>query len=174
MFSMGVSIQKLDPLFVVSLILLHVGWGVWKERNNMLFHQHELSPSRLAFKICNAIKENFMSEFLKIPSFNLKVVVSPYDLLVGKRWNLSLDLSNLVTKVKELREGVRWKAPVIGWYKVNFDGASKVNSRLASCGGVLHDENGRFVSAVVLPLGNQKNHYAEAAAAYHGLVLAKN
>jgi len=40
---------------------------------------------------------------------------------------------------------VKWLLPPLGWFKLNCDGALNQNSRLASCGVVLRDENGRFL-----------------------------
>lgn len=57
--------------------------------------------------------------------------------------------------------------------KVNFDGATKGNPGLASCGGVIRNFNGRIVFAMALPLGIQKNHYAKVTIAYHGLKMAQ-
>jgi len=41
---------------------------------------------------------------------------------------------------------IRWERPLEGWIKLNTDGSSVDNSGLASCGGVVRDENGRWVA----------------------------
>ena len=41
---------------------------------------------------------------------------------------------------------VRWEKPPRGWTKLNTDGASLGNSRVASCGGVVWDESSNWVA----------------------------
>ncbi|XP_057824991.1 uncharacterized protein LOC131036977 [Cryptomeria japonica] len=74
---------------------------------------------------------------------------------------------------KSPRDYAHWTLPSSGWVKVNFDGASKENSGLTGCGGVIRDKNGRFLAMVALPLGCQTNHLVEVIVAYQGLLLAK-
>lgn len=57
--------------------------------------------------------------------------------------------------------------------KVNFDGPSKGNPAVASCGMVIRDDNGVYKGVRGIYLGIQTNHVAEANAAIHGLALAK-
>lgn len=58
-----------------------------------MFHQLELPPSRLVFKICDAIRENFLSECLVLHTSRPQMAASNYDVMVGSRWNLPCDLS---------------------------------------------------------------------------------
>lgn len=42
----------------------------------------------------------------------------------------------------------RREFPPEGWVKLNFDGASKRNPRLARCGGLLRNDNGVWLNGV--------------------------
>lgn len=124
----------------------------------------------MAYKICADIKENFVSEisFQNGP----RLMLSLDDISIAHNWKLPCDISLPLTKWKASRDDVVWKAPLVGWVKVNFDGVAKGNPRPTGCGGVLRNSNGRFISVATLPLGTRTNHYAEVAATYHGLKMA--
>ena len=63
---------------------------------------------------------------------------------------------------KSKRDGYIWSMPPEGWYKDNFDGATKGNPRKASVGGVIRNTFGKGIVLLVAPLGTQTNHYVEA------------
>lgn len=76
-------------------------------------------------------------------------------------------------KKDSLRNNARWDCPPNEWMKVKFDGTSKENPGVASCGMVLRDENGVCNGLRDIPLGFQTNHVAETNAAFNGLILSK-
>ena len=41
---------------------------------------------------------------------------------------------------------IRWNPHPMGWFKLNTDGAFKANSRMASVGGIIRDENGNWLA----------------------------
>lgn len=49
-------------LFLWSLSIPHLAWGIWLECNNKFFRDSDLPSICVAFKICEAIKENFVSK----------------------------------------------------------------------------------------------------------------
>ena len=60
------------------------------------------------------------------------------------------------------------------WYKINFDGASKGNPRIAGCGIIIRDAYGEKVGCMAIPIGIQTNHVVEASVALYGLIYAKS
>ena len=48
---------------------------------------------------------------------------------------------------------VRWEKSQAGWKKLNTDGASKGNLGLVGCGGVVRDENGRWIAGFSRHIG---------------------
>ncbi|KAL0004149.1 hypothetical protein SO802_011710 [Lithocarpus litseifolius] len=47
-----------------------------------------------------------------------------------------------------------WERPPEGWMKLNTDGSSVHNSGLVGCGGVVRDENGRWIAVSREALGS--------------------
>ena len=79
----------------------------------------------------------------------------------------------LNSKVHDKREGCCWSLPPKGWFKANFDGATKGNPRKAGVGGIIRNEHGKGIAAFSTPIGSQTNHYAKAIAAHLTIKLAK-
>ncbi|CAA7027274.1 unnamed protein product [Microthlaspi erraticum] len=79
-------------------------------------------------------------------------------------------------KVLSLRAKVErriaWEPPTSGWMKMNTDGASRGNPGLATAGGVLRDENGRWVHGFALNIGICSAPLAELWGVYYGLCMA--
>ena len=48
---------------------------------------------------------------------------------------------------------VRWEKSQAGWKKLNTNGASKGNLGLVGCGGVVRDENGRWIAGFSRRIG---------------------
>ena len=65
-----------------------------------------------------------------------------------------------------------WNYPPNGWIKGNFDGAAKGNPGRAGCGGVLRDQVGNVIDAIIVPIGYSNSHIAEAIAALYTMKLA--
>lgn len=68
-----------------------------------------------------------------------------------------------------LRDLARWDCPLMDWYKINFDGASKGNPIIFGCGIIIRNMNGDRVGGMTIPIGVQTNHVVEASAALYGL-----
>ena len=91
--------------------------------------------------------------------------------LVIQNWNLSG--MSLVQTSPNLRDLARWDCPLMDWYKINFDGASKGNPGIASCGIIIRNVNGDRMGGMAIPIGIQTNHVVEANANLYGLIYAK-
>ena len=66
---------------------------------------------------------------------------------------------------------IGWDAPPMGWIKVNSDGARKSSSGLASAGGLLRDDQGRWVTGFAVNLGRCSALMAEIWGAWYALNL---
>ena len=67
---------------------------------------------------------------------------------------------------------IGWDAPPTGWFKINSDGARKESSGLASTGGLIRDNRGRWVAGFVVNLGRCSALMAEIWGAWYALNLA--
>ncbi|CAA7036500.1 unnamed protein product [Microthlaspi erraticum] len=67
---------------------------------------------------------------------------------------------------------VGWQAPMLGWCRLNTDGASQGNPGPASAGGVIRDHNGRWLCGFALNIGRCTAPLAEFWGVYYGLVMA--
>ena len=54
----------------------------------------------------------------------------------------------------------RWKAPQIGFIKLNYDGASKGNPGQAGARGIFHNSQGEICGVYALDLGYATNNEA--------------
>lgn len=70
------------------------------------------------------------------------------------------------------RQGVKWKIPPEGWHKDNFDRVANGNPSPIGCGGIIKNSHGVGIAPLSHPLGNQKNHYAEASATLYTAKMA--
>ena len=96
--------------------------------------------------------ENFQSGRAKY-IFKTKQSCSQLVLWVASSWKIYVDISIAIRLVKRPRDNVHWNFPPLGWVRVNFDGTVQGNHEPARCRGMVRDDNGRFISAVPLPLG---------------------
>ncbi|PNX61102.1 ribonuclease H, partial [Trifolium pratense] len=76
-----------------------------------------------------------------------------------------------LTRQKEV-SWIGWKVPEEGWVKVNIDGASK-GERLAGCGGLIRDHQGRWCGGFAKFVGAGSAFVAELWGVLEGLKLAR-
>ena len=67
---------------------------------------------------------------------------------------------------------VRWSKPILGWFKLNTDGASLGNPGKAGGGGLIRDSEGRWVRGFSRSVGHATSVIAEFWALRDGLKLA--
>ena len=67
---------------------------------------------------------------------------------------------------------VRWSKPILGWFKLNTDGASLGNPGKAGSGGLIRDSEGRWVKGFSRSVGHATSVIAELWDLRDGLKLA--
>ncbi|CAA7027590.1 unnamed protein product [Microthlaspi erraticum] len=67
---------------------------------------------------------------------------------------------------------ISWTPPMLGWIKLNSDGASRGNPGLATAGGVLRDGDGKWCGGFALNIGRCTAPLAELWGVYYGLCIA--
>ncbi|PON43417.1 Ribonuclease H, partial [Parasponia andersonii] len=67
---------------------------------------------------------------------------------------------------------VQWRVSLVGWLKVNTDGAAFGCPALAGCGGIFRTSRGFFKGAFAMPLGKGYAFEAELAGAIHAISYA--
>ena len=67
---------------------------------------------------------------------------------------------------------IGWDIPPKGWYKINSDGAMKTSSGILSAGGLLRDDQGRWMAGFAVNLGRCSALVAEIWGALYALQLA--
>ena len=72
-----------------------------------------------------------------------------------------------------IHQDVLWHSPSKGFWKLNFDGASRGNLRLSGLGACIRDSHGLVVAIATSPLPNGTNNMVEAQALLASLILAK-
>ncbi len=149
-----------------ELILPYLCWGIWKERNDIIFRGVESNPTQVFHKIKVLLHEN-----IKICGKGQQPL-NEWDAGVMNNWNIRNMILN--TKDPNPRESARWDCRPTNWFKINFDGASKGNPGMAGCGVMIRNSNGDFVGGMAIPLGCQTNHVVEASVALYGLIYAKD
>ena len=69
---------------------------------------------------------------------------------------------------------VRWEKPLSGWTKLNTDGVSLGNPRVAGFGGVVWDKRGNWVAAFARKIGVTSSFEAKLWGLRDGLTLCSN
>ncbi|GLJ06385.1 hypothetical protein SUGI_0037820 [Cryptomeria japonica] len=69
------------------------------------------------------------------------------------------------------RKHIRWKAPPVGWLKLNFDGSCRGNPRVFGFGVVIHNSEGKLLLGSYGAMRVATNNEAEIQALLEGLKL---
>jgi len=110
----------------------HLGWSVWKERNNRIFREKARSANEVFHSFNRLVSENTSSNTLHVAEKPPTLV----EVLIVKNWRLIADMTKIDNSKKMARQDTLWRPPPKDWIKLNFDGAEKKNTRLASGGGI--------------------------------------
>ncbi|KAF7841634.1 ribonuclease H [Senna tora] len=120
-------------------------WILWKRRNTRVFGGKYAFQGNVAIQVL-AVAETFSLGFRGIEN------------LQGS------------CRIKEVL--VSWKAPALGWWKLNVDGAFVREINSGGCGGVLRDDIGGWIWGFYRFLGQVDVLTAELWGCFHGLSLA--
>ncbi|GLJ54199.1 hypothetical protein SUGI_1161990 [Cryptomeria japonica] len=95
-----------------------------------------------------------------------------WDRSMEKNWLLvtPTQLPKLSVK-KGNRKHIRWKAPPVGWLKLNFDGACRGNLKVFGFGAVIRKSEGKLLLGSYGAMGVTTNNEAEIQALLEGLKL---
>ena len=66
---------------------------------------------------------------------------------------------------------IKWEKPQSGWIEMNTDGSSNESSRIAGCGGVLRDEQGRWIKGFAKKIGIINSFITEMWGLRDGLLM---
>ncbi|GLJ49320.1 hypothetical protein SUGI_1042530 [Cryptomeria japonica] len=69
------------------------------------------------------------------------------------------------------RSKCEWAPPPQGWFKLNFDGASRGNPGIVGIGCIIHSREREEVVAITKPIGSTTNNVVEATAVVEGMLL---
>ncbi|KAL4358598.1 hypothetical protein AHAS_Ahas09G0302700 [Arachis hypogaea] len=147
-------VNFLNPMELQKFFSLN--WGDWVEANlrKQLGQNQNIDWKDIYMVTCSKIwfwrnKENHED--------NYRRPIQPYREIIKEiqEINKAFEKAYLVGKVRARRLGrVAWKPLPKGWLKLNVDGASVANAGKAGCGGLLRDENGKWVAGFTHTIGN--------------------
>lgn len=145
-----------------------ISWEIWKERNRRIFKDQEMLASSLVLKIEASITETLNSYIRKSQfkegSFTLN------DSIIKRNWNKLINPPYMYSiKNSEARKNCNWSPPPQGWYKLNFDGASRGNPGLSGIGCIIHNETGRWLMKLEKHIPPTSNNLAELEAVSEGI-----
>ena len=147
-------------------------WNVWKERNRRIFdHIH---------KSCEALWgmiRRLMIESLKLSSWGDQDLKAPAaEMIILDNWGINsipVSIKPNRTPRPDHASPDSWSPPREGFFKLNFDGASKGNPGRAGFGGILRNARGQAVWVFFGYIGQDTNNSAELEGLLHGLLLAQ-
>ncbi|KAG7571880.1 Ribonuclease H-like superfamily [Arabidopsis suecica] len=87
-------------------------------------------------------------------------------------WAAHKKVSGSLSQVVRVERMIAWIPPMVGWFKLNTDGASHGNPGLATAGGVVRDGEGNWCSGFALNIGICSAPLAELWRVYYGLYIA--
>ena len=125
-----------------KIYFLFLCWNLWLAKNEQIFKNQSQSQHSLVYTTMQAATEYFF-----LASFDRPVQVRTSQI-------------------------IRWSTPNEPYIKLNTDGSSISNPRMASAGGLLHDSSGLWISRFSLNMDVATNNMAELEAVRQGLLLA--
>ncbi|CAN1353255.1 Putative ribonuclease H protein At1g65750 [Linum perenne] len=126
-----------------------INWLLWRRRNRLVFHDENTS----AREVCSQVK--FWVHFY------------------SSSWK-ALQVSREAPGLARQAHLIRWRPAGEGCFTLNSDGSLYTNPNRAAAGGVIRDDNGRFVSAFSMNLGSCSIMRAELRSIIEGTKRAWN
>lgn len=147
-------------------------WELWKECNRRIFQDEKLEWKQLCNKIEASIIENSNCRISKCQDTNLNM--SHWDGKMRGKWIIIslppfIGSGNNITASK--RAECKWKPLKEGWFKLNFDGASRGNPEVAGIGCCVHKNEGKEIATISKSIGIETNNWAELYALVQGLSI---
>ncbi|CAA7013631.1 unnamed protein product [Microthlaspi erraticum] len=130
--------------------------GIWERVVPREKHQVFFNMSLLEWLFVNLV-DSSMTEF------------GPWSTLFAVAVKCKEDGEGAVGREERL---ISWLPPLIGWTKLNTDGASHGNPGLATAGGALRDGEGKWCGGFALNIGRCTAPMAELWGLYYGLCIA--
>jgi ribonuclease HI len=92
--------------------------------------------------------------------------------MIKSNWNYLINPPHMnPTKNSEARKNCKWSPPPPGWYKLNFDGASRGNPGLSGIGCIINNEDGQWLLKRAKLINPTSNNLAELEAVLEGIKL---
>ena len=147
-------------------------WNVWKERNRRIFDH--------TYKSCDEVWgriRTLMMDSLKLCSWGDQDLKAPAaEMIILNNWGITsipVSIKPNMTPLLESDSPDSWSPPREGFFKLNFDGASKGNPGRAGFGGILRNALGQAVWVFFGYIGQDTNNSAELEGLLHGFQLAR-
>ena len=137
-----------------------ISWFAWKARNDSKHENRPIEARAIILRVLHYFKLGHSSLVMNQAQWK-------GDTKVADLWHISI--SPKVTKPLIL---VYWERPQSPWVKINTDATIIANPSFAGLGGIIRDENGRFLAAFQNFLPNLSIFEAELQAVVSGLTLA--
>jgi len=148
-------------------------WIVWKERNRRIFNHTVKSCDDLWGRI-----RRLMIESLKLSSWgDHDLKASAAESIILNNWGITALPASLMpnrTPSPDSASPDSWSPPREGFFKLNFDGASKGNPGCAGFGGIIRNALGQAVWVFFGYIGQDTNNSAELEGLLHGIQLAQD
>lgn len=125
-----------------SLVFMACVWEIWKRRNEKVFNNINI-PKDVVIR-------------------NILSLLSDHEAI----FTVKKKPKNHVSKV------VGWNKPLRGWCKLNADGSVRQDPSSAAAGGVLRDEDGRWLMGFSVKIGIATITQAELEGIREGLLIA--
>ncbi|KAF7833600.1 hypothetical protein G2W53_015933 [Senna tora] len=138
------NLMDKDPIWPSTFSI--ICWLIWKHRNNWVFNK----AHKPIFSIVHSI------------NYHTKAFLD-CGLLKHSSWSPSESNKNM---------HIKWKPPECGSLKFNVDGSCWRHNSSISCGGVLRDSDGRWITGFVRRMGKGNSLTAEMWAIYSSLQIA--
>lgn len=100
--------------------------------------------------------------------------LSKWDFYMEKSWDLKQKCDHRLNDKKAKRKNVMRQAPLSGWMKLNFDGASRGISGRSRLGTIIRNDVGEVVRAISGLVGVVTNNVAEISTLEAGLQWCVN
>ncbi|XVF04810.1 hypothetical protein REPUB_Repub05bG0117600 [Reevesia pubescens] len=127
-----------------NVLFMSTLWSIWKHRNLRIF-EGQNSDGRVVYTYAMTLSKDIM-----------------------QAWS-----SKVIHIARQIR-WIKWEPPITGYLCLNTDGAVKTGSGIASAGGLIRDENGRWIKGFLVNIGKTDSLQAELWGMREGLRLAKD